>query len=387
MTSPAPTVKLAVLIDADNASHNMIGFVLAEIAKYGTAFVKRAYGDWTAPTLRGWRERLLENSIQPIQQFAYTVGKNATDSAMIIDAMDLLYSNKFDGFCIVSSDSDFTRLASRIRESGLVVYGCGKRNTARPFVTACDKFIYVENLVPRMQTPTLEEIGGPSGVWPLNARHSLGEPSHAKPLAIVSSKGKERARDKSSSPEESNEKGRFGVSFQNKEGDIQWCLTEAEARPEPRKTPTKGESSTPGPSDPRPSNGATSNGGPSNSSSTDQPAPKRKRANSDAEIRAQASNSEVTIGQWSQLLEWLREAVDGSPDEDGWVRLADVGQLMLRRHPDFDPRNYNFGKLSELIRSMDAFDYDRRYPAPGKSAIIYVRQKSGPAGVFTIQTK
>ncbi|POR31947.1 hypothetical protein TPAR_07842 [Tolypocladium paradoxum] len=140
------TVKLAVLIDADNAQPSMASPLLAEIAKYGTAFVKRAYGDWTGTSLKGWKEQLLESSIQPIQQFAYTHGKNATDAAMIIDAMDLLYSNRFDGFCLVSSDSDFTRLASRIRESGLVVYGCGERKTPKPFVTACDKFIYIENL-------------------------------------------------------------------------------------------------------------------------------------------------------------------------------------------------------------------------------------------------
>ncbi|KAM5349896.1 hypothetical protein ACJ41O_006401 [Fusarium nematophilum] len=143
------TVKLAVLIDADNAQPSMASFVLAEIAKYGTAFVKRAYGDWTGTNLRGWKQQLLDNSIQPIQQFAYTQGKNATDAAMVIDAMDLLYSNRFDGFCLVSSDSDFTRLASRIRESGLVVYGCGEKKTPKPFVTACDKFIYIENLAPR----------------------------------------------------------------------------------------------------------------------------------------------------------------------------------------------------------------------------------------------
>lgn len=140
------TNKLAVLIDADNAQPRIVDALLAEIANYGVASVKRIYGDWTAPGLKGWKDVLLEYSIQPIQQFAYTKGKNATDSAMIIDAMDLLYSNAFDGFCIVSSDSDFTKLASRIRESGLVVYGFGERKTPSPFVAACDKFIYTEVL-------------------------------------------------------------------------------------------------------------------------------------------------------------------------------------------------------------------------------------------------
>ncbi|TDB85333.1 NYN domain-containing protein [Actinomadura sp. 7K534] len=139
--------RLAVLIDADNAQAAMIEGLLAEVAKYGTAHVKRAYGDWTGTSLRSWKEHLLDQSIQPVQQFAYTTGKNATDAAMVIDAMDLLYSDRFDGFCLVSSDSDFTRLAARIRESGLTVYGFGERKTPKPFVAACDKFIYIENLI------------------------------------------------------------------------------------------------------------------------------------------------------------------------------------------------------------------------------------------------
>jgi uncharacterized LabA/DUF88 family protein len=139
-------IKLAVLIDADNAQPSIVDGLLAEIANYGTASVKRIYGDWTEPALKGWKEVLLQHSIQPIQQFMYTKGKNATDSAMIIDAMDLLYTSNFNGFCIVSSDSDFTKLASRIRESGLLVYGFGEEKTPPAFVSACDKFIYTEVL-------------------------------------------------------------------------------------------------------------------------------------------------------------------------------------------------------------------------------------------------
>jgi len=138
--------RLAVLIDADNAQPSITDGLLAEVAKYGTAHVKRAYGDWTGTSLKGWKDQLLAQSIQPVQQFAYTTGKNATDSAMVIDAMDLLYSGRFDGFCLVSSDSDFTRLAARLRESGLIVYGFGERKTPKSFVAACDKFIYIENL-------------------------------------------------------------------------------------------------------------------------------------------------------------------------------------------------------------------------------------------------
>ncbi len=139
-------LKLAVLIDADNAQASIVEGLLAEIAKYGTAHAKRIYGDWTLPNLGSWKETLLRHSIQPMQQFRYTKGKNATDGAMMIDAMDLLYSRNFDGFCIVSSDSDFTRLASRLRESGMTVYGFGEQKTPEPFVAACDKFVYTEVL-------------------------------------------------------------------------------------------------------------------------------------------------------------------------------------------------------------------------------------------------
>ncbi|MCL2067756.1 MAG: NYN domain-containing protein [Treponema sp.] len=138
--------KLAVLIDADNTQPAIIEGLLNEVAKYGVASVKRIYGDWTSNNLRSWKDKLLEYAIQPIQQFSYTSGKNATDSAMIIDAMDLLYSEKLDGFCIVSSDSDFTRIAARLRESGLTVYGFGEKKTPRAFVSVCDKFIYTEIL-------------------------------------------------------------------------------------------------------------------------------------------------------------------------------------------------------------------------------------------------
>lgn len=143
-----PTDKLAVLIDADNAQASIASELLAEVSRYGTATIKRAYGDWTTPSLRGWKEVLQSHAIQPVQQFSYTTGKNATDCALIIDAMDLLHSSTVNGFCIVSSDSDYTRLATRIREAGLAVYGFGEKKTPRPFVAACDKFIYTEILRP-----------------------------------------------------------------------------------------------------------------------------------------------------------------------------------------------------------------------------------------------
>ncbi len=138
--------KLAVLIDADNAQASVIQELLAEVSRYGTATIKRAYGDWTTTNLKGWKEVLHKMAIQPIQQFSYTTGKNSTDASLIIDAMDVLHTGSVDGFCLVSSDSDFTRLATRIREAGLLVYGFGERKTPEPFVAACDKFIYTEIL-------------------------------------------------------------------------------------------------------------------------------------------------------------------------------------------------------------------------------------------------
>lgn len=168
---------LAVLIDADNAQPGVIGELLAEVASYGTATVKRAYGDWTTPQLGRWKDVLHVHAIQPVQQFSYTSGKNATDSALIIDAMDLLHGGRVDGFCLVSSDSDFTRLATRIREAGLVVYGFGERKTPKPFVAACDKFIYTE-ILRRPGADVAGAVAGGSGAG------ELGPALHAAIAAV-----------------------------------------------------------------------------------------------------------------------------------------------------------------------------------------------------------
>lgn len=172
MNGAERTCPLAVLIDADNANSNIVEGLLAEVAKIGTASVKRIYGDWTTPNLAPWKAVLLEYSIQPIQQFRYTTGKNATDSAMIIDAMDLLYAGNFVGFCLVSSDSDFTRLAARIRESGRSVYGFGERKTPRPFVSACDRFIYTE-VFAESQAAAEEQAKGPRSARELRSDTKL----------------------------------------------------------------------------------------------------------------------------------------------------------------------------------------------------------------------
>src|SRR5450631_3283268 len=150
-------LRLAVLIDADNIPYANVKQMFEEIAKYGTPTFKRIYGDWTKPTVSGWKSVLLENAITPIQQYSYTSGKNATDSAMIIDAMDILYSGRVEGFCLVSSDSDFTKLATRLREAGMKVFGFGEKKTPMPFISACDKFIYIEIL----SSPAKLEVAGP----------------------------------------------------------------------------------------------------------------------------------------------------------------------------------------------------------------------------------
>lgn len=244
MNTPSNQQKLAILIDADNASPTIINELMNEIAKYGTPIVKRIYGDWTSPNLKGWKEALLDHAIQPIQQFGYTVGKNSTDSAMIIDAMDLLYTGKFDGFCIVSSDSDFTRLASRIREGGHTVYGFGEKKTPKPFISACDKFIYTEIL---------------------------------------------------------------------KEEEVEASL---------KKYTTK-------------------------------------------ELKGNTS-----------LVNLLRSAVVASMDENGWSFLGTVGQHIKNQAPEFDPRNYGYKQLKEVIKAIALFEMEERKDEKAPNIRqIYVRDK------------
>lgn len=230
--------KLAVLIDADNAQAAIAQELLNEVARYGTATIKRAYGDWTTQNLAGWKETLHNLAIQPIQQFRFTVGKNATDSALIIDAMDLLHSGSVDGFCLVSSDSDFTRLATRVREQGLSVYGFGERKTPKPFVAACDKFIYTEIL----REPTVQKSHSDTAVEPLQAI--------------------------------------------------------------------------------------------------------------------------------------LAPAVVAAAREDGWALLSAVGSLANKSHPSFDPRNYSYAKLGELVRKQSFLEV-KTVPSPDGAPIahLYVRLK------------
>jgi len=235
--------SLAVIIDADNSQPSIIEGLMEEIAKYGVASVKRIYGDWTDTRLKGWKSHLLSHAIQPMQQFGYTVGKNATDSAMIIDAMDLLYTEKLDGFCIVSSDSDFTRLAQRIRESGLNVYGFGEKKTPKAFLAACDKFIYTENLRKEKKNTTTSKR-------PLN---------------------KDIKKDKA-------------------------------------------------------------------------------------------------------LIELLKNVVEDTADHSGWSYLTHISQTIANRHPDFDPRNYGYKKMMDLITAVDMFEVKENDPFSHDKA-VFIRCK------------
>ncbi|MDP3295959.1 MAG: NYN domain-containing protein [Nevskia sp.] len=202
----SPQAQLAVLIDADNANAKRIDGLLAEVAKYGRATTKRAYGDWTTQNLGSWKQTLARHAIQPMQQFSNTKGKNSTDSALIIDAMDLLYTERFDGFCIVSSDSDFTRLASRIRESGLTVYGFGERKTPQPFVRACDRFIFVEVLRDgEPDTPT--EVPPPRAAERAASPVGRGKPAQPVPAQPNSVRPPAKPAEGSSSADERPARG------------------------------------------------------------------------------------------------------------------------------------------------------------------------------------
>ncbi|GJQ63969.1 MAG: hypothetical protein SCALA702_30220 [Melioribacteraceae bacterium] len=242
-------LKLAVLIDADNIPYSNIKGMLDEIAKYGVPTIKRIYGDWTKPTVSGWKPALLQHAITPVQQYSYTTGKNSTDSAMIIDAMDILHSEKVDGFCLVTSDSDFTRLATRLRESGMLVIGLGEKKTPNPFIVACDKFIYIEII-------ESEEI-----------------------------------------------------------------------------------------SDPAPSEKQT----------------KSKKQYDKVDKR---------------FIKLIKTTIDDLADDDGWAFLAEVGSLIIKKKPDFDPRNYGFAKLTPFIKSLtDHFEVDVRDVEKTPIKHIYVRIK------------
>ncbi|MEO7209716.1 MAG: NYN domain-containing protein [Chitinophagaceae bacterium] len=251
-------LRLAVLIDADNVPYSNIREMLEEIAKYGTPTFKRIYADWTKPTVSGWKNVLLEHSITPIHQFSYTSGKNATDSSMIIDAMDILYTGRVDGFCIVSSDSDFTRLATRLREAGMKVFGMGEKKTPNAFISACDKFIYIEIL-----------------------RNHEEEEKPGNKIAKNKPGGNKNTDDKKETVRTVN----------------------------------------------------------------------------------------------NQLIKLIADSINDIADEDGWAFLGEVGNLVLKKQPDFDPRNYGFKKLAPFIKSINRFESDERNTGKKNVTHVFVRNK------------
>ena len=278
------SLRLAVLIDADNASRTAMRDIMAEITVYGTPTIKRIYGDWTTPNMSTWKPILLENAITPIQQYSYTTGKNSTDSAMIIDAMDILYTGECDGFVLVSSDSDFTRLATRLREAGKKVIGVGEKKTPNPFIVACDKFIYIEVI------RSAAKDGGVRGEQDLSLR--TDPPAPAEGGKFSGKKGKKRAA----------------------------------AEP----SPSLPESEPP-----------------------------------------QEDQQRVP----REVQELIASGVDLVADEDGYAFMGELGNLLIRQQPDFDPRNYGFSKLTQLIKSMDRFEVDVRQTSNPHTKHIYVRDK------------
>lgn len=272
-------LRLAVLIDADNIPYAGVKEMMEEIAKYGTPTFKRIYADWTRPTLAGWKKVLLENAITPIQQYSYSTGKNSSDSAMIIDAMDILYSGRVDGFCIVSSDSDFTRLAIRLREAGMKVIGIGERKTLTALISACDKFIYLEIL--RKQPD--EESTSPVVKRPRSSVKKNVTP----PVAAENSP--------------------------------------AEA------LPAEPPQATPEP----------------------------------------ASVSVLN----NDVINLIASSINDVADEAGWAFVGDLGNLMLKKQPDFDARNYGFKKLVPLLKSLSQFEIDERESGKANIKHVFVRMR------------
>ena len=264
MQESSPDLRLAVLIDADNVPYANVKAMLAEIARYGTPTIKRIYGDWTQPTRSGWKKVLLENAVTPIQQYSYTTGKNSTESAMIIDAMDILYTNRVDGFCLVSSDCDFTRLATRLREAGKLVIGIGEQKTPTPFISACDRFIYLEILSDdkKKKQRSMKARG---------SQPALEEPGIGMPAAAVRQKGNRLPQ---------------------------------------------------------------------------------------------------------EVSEMIIVSVNDLADENGWAFLGDVGNLLLKKQPSFDSRNYGYQKLSQLIQAMDRFEIEPRDTANAHVKHIFIREKA-----------
>ena len=282
--------RFAVLIDADNVSVKYIKIILDEISKDGIATYKRIYGDWTNPSLISWKSTLLDNSIIPVQQYSYTTGKNSTDSAMIIDAMDILYSGRVEGFCLVSSDSDFTRLAARLRESGMTVIGMGESKTPNSFIAACNKFKYLDIL----------------------SAADEAEAEEAAPKA-------EPAKKPAAQPKKTAQKA---------------AAKKPKEEPKAEKEPKPAE-------------------------------PKKQQEKAIEEPRTSLRT----------IRRALRTIVRENSDEDNWIMVSQVGNLLDKRYTDFDVRNFGFSKLTPFLESLDMFEIKDMKKDSNSSPQKYVRLK------------
>jgi len=281
-------LRLAVLIDAENVPRNCIKKVMEEIAIYGTPTIKRIYGDWTSSVVSGWKASLLENAITPIQQYSYTSGKNSSDSAMIIDAMDILYTDKTDGFVLVSSDSDFTRLAIRLREAGQRVIGIGERKTPSAFIAACDKFTYIE---------------------------------------VILEKFAEGVKSDSKEVDDSSNFTETGLH-----NEIEWS-TDVDT-------------------------------------SQNEPQPQSLHRNKSHHSHGSENGKIPDV-----VIKNIASSVADLAGEDGYAFLGELGNLILKKQPDFDNRNYGFKSLSAMIKSMDRFEIDFRQTTDPNIKHVWVKDK------------
>ena len=273
-------LRLAVLIDGDNAPRDCLKSIMEEIAIYGTPMIKRIYGDWASHGLASWKDSLLENAVTPKQQFAYTTGKNATDSAMIIDAMDILYTGKTDGYVLVSSDSDFTPLAIRLRESGMYVIGIGEEKTPKAFVQACDKFIRIEVIRDRYKKTEKAAKAPAKAASKKTAAQSKAEKAAEKAPAAVKAASKKTAAAEEKKP----------------------------AVPE-------------------------------------------------------------------SVIDLIADSVADLADDDGYIDLSNLGNLIIKKQPDFDPRTYGFGKLSNMLKNLPRFEVQVRTTSDPNVRPIYIRDQ------------
>jgi len=303
-------LRLAVLIDAENVPRNSIKSVMEEIAIYGTPTVKRIYGDWTNPATARWKTSLLENAITPIQQYSYTTGKNSSDSAMIIDAMDILYTERTDGFVIVSSDSDFTRLAIRLREAGQRVIGIGERKTPSAFIAACDKFTYIEVIRARAAESSQS-----------NAEGALDSAESGQDSA---DSGQDSADSGQSNAESGQDNAETGQG--NAEGGQSSVESGQKSQPQHREKQTS---------------------------------PQRPKY--------------VKIPK--KIIQLIADSVADLADESGVVFMGELGNLIMKKQPDFDNRNYGYKSLSAMIKSIDRFDIDFRQTTDPNIKHVFVRDK------------